>query len=152
MKARCPTMLQPSSFGPRKTGFRLVSANASCWDFINQIYLVLHCVIRSCHWHPQSEILASLCPIASHGSSIFPRSATKLTSASSSSNETLHIHFRLPSVSTCTNHLLFRYSLILQLLGTHRKVTCLLSSVFSADAPRGSWATKTFPMQTDSPA
>ena len=26
-------------------------------------------MITSCHWHPQSEILASLCTIASHGSS-----------------------------------------------------------------------------------
>ena len=43
---------------------------------------------------------------------------------------------RLPSVSTCTNHLLFRYSLILQLLGTHRNVTWLLSSVFRAEAQR----------------
>ena len=55
MEARCPTMLPPSSLGPRKTGFRLISANASCWDFRNQIYLVLHWVTTSCLWHPQSE-------------------------------------------------------------------------------------------------
>ena len=142
----CPTMLPPSSLGPGKTGFRLISANASCWGFRNQIYLVLHWVITSFHWLPQFEILASLCPIASHGISMFPRSATKLTSASSSSHETLHSHFRLPSAETCKNHLLFRYSLILQLLGAHQKVTWFLSSVFSADAPSGSWATKTYPM------